>query len=638
MISQVWELKNRFINLQKEKKQSESDNYVTYTFNHDQLGEEVMLMSFPTRTMVTGYNLNGTDYIAEPIVTQETTEISEFILTNVGYCTTSLISLSDLTVNTRWRAKQPLSENDQMVLAMNLGETYALESIKTAEIPQWGWFFDYGNNEYGFLQEAIDEIQLSGDANLGIFFAESTWDGFTTIPTIDTEVAQVKTNGGIQNISIVPTSNTSELTIYCTDSFDSLGYCNKEIVRKIDGGGCNSVTSIRESEFGNYTELTHITIPNSVVSIGNDAFYNCSGLTSITIPNGVTSIKAFVFSNCIRLTSIKIPNNVTNIEDYAFHDCTGLTSIEIPNSVTSIGNSAFDGCSGLTSITIPNSVTSIGNSAFDGCSGLTSITIPNSVKTIGESAFDGCSGLTSITIPNSVTSIEENAFNNCTNIKELCIEDGVTILNLAYDSIVNKGLFYDCPLETLYLGRDLSYDPRYSPFYNIKTLKNVTISNSVTSLGHSAFHGCEGITSIEIPKGVTEIGDYAFTSCYGLISIIIPEGVTKIGENTFAWCFNLTDIIIPQGMIEIGENAFKGCEELTSITLPNSVTSIGYDAFDGCNAVKEITCLAETAPVLRLSVFTGTTTGTLKIPKGSDYSSWLEDLGSGWTIEEIETP
>jgi hypothetical protein len=31
------------------------------------------------------------------------------------------------------------------------------------------------------------------------------------------------------------------------------------------------------------------------------------------------------------------------------------------------------------------------------------------------------------------------------------------------------------------------------------------------------------------------------------------------------------------------------------------------------------------------------TTGTLKIPKGSDYSSWLTALGSGWTTEEIET-
>ena len=165
---------------------------------------------------------------------------------------------------------------------------------------------------------------------------------------------------------------------------------------------------------------------------------------------------------------------VTSIRDDAFWYCSGLTSVTIPNSVTSIGTDAFSYCSGLTSITIPNSVTSIGYRAFYDCSGLTSIVIPNSVTSIEMYAFYGCSGLTSVTIGNSVTSIGSSAFNGCNSLKELRIEDGTEILSLGYNSTSYKNPFYDCPLETLYLGRDLSYktgNNEYFPFYKKSTLK-----------------------------------------------------------------------------------------------------------------------------------------------------------------------
>ena len=119
----------------------------------------------------------------------------------------------------------------------------------------------------------------------------------------------------------------------------------------------------------------------------------------------------------------------------------------------------------------------------------------------------------------------------CISLKDLYIEDGTDKLCLGlgtkemfYDGTfvyyIYRGLFHDCPLETLYLGRDIEYDyfsnlfnSCQSPFYENKTLTKVTISDSVTNIGPKAFSGCSGLTSITIPNSITNIDDNAFDGC-----------------------------------------------------------------------------------------------------------------------------
>lgn len=78
--------------------------------------------------------------------------------------------------------------------------------------------------------------------------------------------------------------------------------------------------------------VKNLVIPNSVPSIGNYAFYNYSGLTSVSIPDSVTSIGNYAFWNCSGLTSITIPDNVTSIGDRAFYGCDNLTSATFENT------------------------------------------------------------------------------------------------------------------------------------------------------------------------------------------------------------------------------------------------------------------------------------------------------------------
>ena len=238
-------------------------------------------------------------------------------------------------------------------------------------------------------------------------------------------------------------------------------------------------------------------------------------------------------------------------------------------------------------------------------------------------AFSGCSALTSITIPNSVTSIGVSAFDGCTSLKTLRFEDGAETLNLGYKQSANSylyhsGLFNDCPLDTLYLGRNISYKNNqyygYSPFY-YQNLKSIIISDCVTSIGYYAFYGCSRLASVTIGNSVTSIGISAFEGCTGLTSIDIPNSVMSIGVSAFEGCTGLTSVefnaenctsmgdfyhpafcgCTALSIVTIGENvksipayAFSGCTGLTNVTIGNSVTSIDVDAFSGCTGLTSI--------------------------------------------------
>ena len=331
--------------------------------------------------------------------------------------------------------------------------------------------------------------------------------------------------------------------------------------------------------------------------------------------------------------------NVTAIDDNAFKNCGKLKSVTIGNNVTSIGKSAFYYCNGLTTLTIGNNVKHIGESAFLNCSGLTTLNFPNSVTDIGESAFSYCKGLNSVTIGNSITSIGDFAFSNCSGLTSVSIEDGTeTLLFSSSGAAAYSNHFASCPIEKLYLGRNIRYSDSHSPFKGNQQLTSVTFGNSVTTIGDNAFYGCSGITTLNIPNSVTTIGSSAFRECKGLNSVTIGNDVTSIGDNAFYGCSGITTLNIPNSVTtiggsafcacgglnsvtignnvtSIGDNAFYGCSGLTTLSIPNSVTSIGHSAFSGCNGLNSVTIEDGTETLLFSSTSSGNPFSSCPIEK-----------------------
>ncbi len=430
-----------------------------------------------------------------------------------------------------------------------------------------------------------------------------------------------------------------------------------------------SVKSIGDRAFYGCTNLTSITIGNSVTSIGNYAFRNCANLASITIGNSVTSIGNYAFYYCENLTDIVFEENsqLSSIGMYAFGYLKNLSSITIPDSVTAIGPYAFYYCANLTSVTFGENsqLSSIGDDAFYNCSGLTSITIPASVTSIGDEAFYNCSNLESITIPNNVTSIGEYAFYSCTKLASITFDENSKVLRIGVYAFGNTAYYNDANNWTdnvLYIDDYLIKNRGInSSSYSIKPgticiadsafssssidLRNVTIPDSVISIGAEAFSGCwldsitipagvinigdnafyfckftditvsednknysseDGVlfnkdkttlimyapknerTEYTIPNSVTTIGERAFYSCSNLKSIVIPDSVTVFGNCTFESCSSLSDVTFGNGITSIVFGMFSDCDNITNITLPNSITSIDDRAFYWCSGLKSI--------------------------------------------------
>ena len=97
-----------------------------------------------------------------------------------------------------------------------------------------------------------------------------------------------------------------------------------------------------------------------------------------------------------------------------------------------------------------------------------------------------------------------------------------------------------------------------------------------------AFAYCKSLSNVVIPDSVTSIGDGAFEDCSSLSSVVLPDSITSIGNRAFNECDSLRSVVIPDGVTSIGVGAFIGCKSLKSLEIPDSVTSIGFGAFSYC--------------------------------------------------------
>ena len=391
------------------------------------------------------------------------------------------------------------------------------------------------------------------------------------------------------------------------------------------------LTSIGLYAFQGCNGMTSFVIPPQITSIGTGAFNGCTSMTGVTIEEseetlslgkydyntyykGLFSdcplISVFIgrplsystsnydgyspFANNKTLVKAHFGNPVNYIYDYLFYGCSSLKTLVYNSQCkpTTVGNYAFWGCAALTESDIhyPESVKTIGEGAFGNCTSLTSYTIPSHVTTVGLYAFRNCTRLAYVVIKPSVTSIGTGAFNGCTSMTGVTIEESEETLSLGkYDyNTYYKGLFSDCPLISVFIGRPLSYSTSnydgYSPFANNKTLVKAHFGNPVKFYPSYLFYGCTSLATMVYNSQFkpTYVGSNTFSGCTSLTwnALNLPQTVTDISSYAFVGCTKFTNVVIKPSVTSIGTGAFNGCTSMTGVTIEESEETLSLGKYD----------------------------------------------------------
>ncbi|MBO5189319.1 MAG: leucine-rich repeat protein [Alistipes sp.] len=197
------------------------------------------------------------------------------------------------------------------------------------------------------------------------------------------------------------------------------------------------------------------------------------------------------------------------------------------------------------------------------------VTNPNDL--IG--VFEGNASITSfneLKYFTGLTGIPSAAFKGCINLYEITLPQSIKSLG--------SEIFYDCKaLSGIDIPTSITQLPSYC-FYNCISLTNIILPNSIKRINADCFYGCEKLSKIDLPESITAIGSEAFKYS-GLTEISIPDAVTEIWSYTFQNCKELGTVKLGANVKTIGSSAFGSCKKLSSITIPSSVRDIEYHAF-----------------------------------------------------------
>ena len=323
----------------------------------------------------------------------------------------------------------------------------------------------------------------------------------------------------------------------------------------------DTLENVRGWYFRKFVKVKELHIPGSIKNFGC-SLQNAGSLEKLYFDEGVEEISANMMVNgCSSLSEINLPSTLKMISGSgAFEGATALTSIEFPKDVafSDTITGVFEDCTSLTSVSLPASVTKIPSHMFDGCTSLTSVTALSEIESIGDGAFRNCSSLTGIDFPGTLTSIGSSAFQGCASL--------VSVPNLSKVTKMGWGAFYEC--KNLQASVDLSSlqnIPGYAFCYT--PVKIAGLCDSLKSIGDWAFIWSN--VAVQFPETLEKIGNYAFFSGTLPEQLSIPDSVTSVGTAAFSGVDGVKDVTIGRGLTKIPLDMFDG-STVQKITIENS--------------------------------------------------------------------
>ncbi len=301
--------------------------------------------------------------------------------------------------------------------------------------------------------------------------------------------------------------------------------------------------------------------------VGERAFHYCESLAEVVLSPSLTHISSNAFSNCSALTTINL-ENVEYIADSAFAE-TALTDVNL-SSVISVGDYAFTFCEKLEEVTLNPGCTDIGEGAFANATKLNKVNNLKYVSSIDAYAF-AYTALNDIDIT-MAQSVGDLAFmkKDFTNVK-------ITLGSLLTD--IGDNPFAMCVIspECLVRYEDVSFGDDVVGTVQVNSYE---ISENVLVINGSIYarvpSGLELITyvgnepRVSIDEGVVRISAYAFAGAVTLEDISLPETLKSIGHKAFYGCTSLDSVVFKSYTAPILEEEYDQDYYMSYDNLPGA--------------------------------------------------------------------
>lgn len=382
----------------------------------------------------------------------------------------------------------------------------------------------------------------------------------------------------IKNVKVSP--NVTEIPSYAMSSMGSV----ENVILP------DSVSSIAEKAFANNTTLKQVMIPASVNSIQDNAFANSPNVKILTTKNSTADQfgqkqKIPVIYDAELPTDFNDSNADQEDKPQLKHQTTTVTTTEEKTEQTKEETSKEETSAAQSTQNDENPL----DTKEPGVVAKTRIINGKAVVLIGKSnqkVYGGTGSNSSIeTSQTQETSEESSSEQETQPTSSKQTVDGDTIKQRAYYK-QNNLTNYTISEKIKEIGR-LSFAQ--------SGLQSIEIPSNVTTIDYGAFYGCQDLKEVTIPDSVISIGTKAFADTPWLDNWL--NGTSKGGEDDFlivgdhillAYRGNSAKVEIPEGVKQIGSEAFKNHQELTQITIPDSVSNIGADAFRNCSKLTRV--------------------------------------------------
>lgn len=182
----------------------------------------------------------------------------------------------------------------------------------------------------------------------------------------------------------------------------------------------------------------------------------------------------------------------------------------------------------------------------------------------------------------SVTSIPNFACAYCSSLKEITLPNSVTS--------IGNGAFRNCGFRTIIIPNDVTMGQQV--FNNCSSLSSIVLANGV-KIGSASqlFNYCSCLKAIVFPNTASSdsIPTEGLYNCTSLRWVAIPSSMGSSGTSAFYGCGALESVYIPSSWATFPQALFQNCYSMTSLNIPDSITYIGSSALTNCYSLEPLT-------------------------------------------------